>query len=139
MALRVVKNTLLNRAADNAGKPGVSEILNEATALVLGYEEEVAPPKALKKYLRESRLDIPIHGGYLDGEVLSAAQVDDLASVPGRLELMAKVAGGLNSPIGGIAGGINALLRELAAIVEARADQLASESSEPEAESVPVE
>lgn len=139
MELRVVKNTLLNRAADNAGKPGVSEILNEATALVLGYEEEVAPPKALKKYLRESRLDIPIHGGYLDGEVLSAAQVDDLASVPGRLELMAKVAGGLNSPIGGIAGGINALLRELAAIVEARADQLAAESSEPEAESVPVE
>ena len=132
MELRVIKNTLLKRAAENAGKPGVSEILHEATALVLGYEEEVAPPKALKKYLRESRLEIPIHGGYLDGDVLSADQVDDLASVPSRPELMAKVAGGLNSPIGGIAGGINALLRELAAIVEARADQLAAESGEPE-------
>ena len=124
MELRVVKNTLLARAAVNAGKPGVREISHQATALVLGYEDEVGPPKALRKYLRDSRLEIPIHGGYLDGDVLSADQVDQLASVPSRLELMAKIAGGLNSPITGIAGGINALLRELAAIIEARAEQL---------------
>ncbi len=126
MELRVVKNTLLKRAAENAGRPGVGTIANQSTALVLGYEEEVGPPKALKKYLRETRLEIPIHGGYLDGEVLSAAQVDDLASVPTRPELMARIAGGVNGPVGGIAAGINALLREVAAIIEARAEQLDS-------------
>ena len=126
MELRVVKNTLLKRAAENAGRPGVGAIANQSTALVLGYEEEVGPPKALKKYLRDSRLEIPIHGGYLDGEVLSAAQVDDLASVPTRTELMARVAGGVNGPVGGIAASINALLREVAAIIEARAEQLDS-------------
>lgn len=124
MELRVVKNTLLLRAATNAGKPGVGEIAKEATALVLGFGEEVAPPKALQKYLRDSRLQIPIHGGYLDGDVLSAAEVTDLASVPSRPEMMAKIAGGLNSPVSGIAGGINALLREVAAIIDARAAQL---------------
>ena len=128
MELRVIKNTLLKRAAENAGKPGVFELANQATALVLGYEEEIAPPKALKKYLRESRLEIPIHGGYLDGEVLTAAQVDDLASVPSRLELMARLAGGINGPVGGIAGGLHALLRELAAIIDARAEQLAADA-----------
>lgn len=138
MELRVIKNTLLRRAADNAGKPGVFQIADQATALILGYEEEVAPPKALKKYLRESRLEIPIHGGYLDGEVLSAAQVDELASVPSRLELMAKLAGGLNSPVGGIAGALHALLRELAAIIDARAEQLAAESGEAAAEAAPT-
>ena len=126
MELRVVKNTLLKRAAENAGHPGVGTLANQSTALVLGYEEEVGPPKALKKYLREARLEIPIHGGYMDGEVLSAAQVDDLASVPTRPELMARIAGGVNGPISGIAAGINALLREVAAIIEARAEQLDS-------------
>jgi len=130
MELRVVKNTLLKRAAENAGKPQVIELANESTALVLGYGEEVAPPKALKKYLSESRLTIPVHAGYLDGEVLTAAQVDDLATVPSRPELMAKLAGGLNGPIGGIAGGLNALLRQLAAIIDARAEQLAADAPE---------
>ncbi len=129
MELRVVKNTLLKRAATNAGRPGVGDLADQATALVLGYEDEIGPPKALKRYLRESRLEIPIHGGYLDGDVLSAAQVDDLASVPGRPELMARVAGGVNGPVAGIAAGVNALLRELAAIIEARAEQLDSTSN----------
>jgi large subunit ribosomal protein L10 len=128
MELRVVKNTLLKLAAQNAGKPGVIEITNEATALVLGYEEEVAPPKALKKYLRESRLTIPIWGGFLDGAVLSAAEVDDLASVPTRMESMANLAGGINGPVGAIAGAIHAILRDVAATVHARAEQLAADA-----------
>ena len=127
MELRVVKNTLLRRAADNAGKPGISQIAHEATALVLGYEEEVAPPKALSAYVRAERLEIPIHGGYLDGEVLSAAQVEDLATVPGRAGLMAQLAGGVNGPVGGIAAGLHAVLRDIAAIIDARAEQLAGD------------
>ena len=138
MELRVIKNTLLRLAAENAGKPGVFQIADQATALILGYEDEVAPPKALKKYLRESRLEIPIHGGYLDGEVLSPAEVDELAAVPSRLELMALLAGGLNSPVGGIAGALHALLRELAAIIDARAEQLAEETGEPATDAAPA-
>ncbi len=131
MELRVVKNTLLRRAADNAGKPGIAQLAQEATALLLGYEEEVAPPKALHTYLRAKRLEIPIHGGYLDGEVLSAAQVADLATVPSRSELMAKLAGGVNGPVGGIAAGLHAVLRGVAAIVDARAEQLGESEGAP--------
>ena len=131
MELRVVKNSLLRRAADNAGKPGISQLAREATALVLGYEEEVAPPKALSAHLRAERLEIPIHGGYLDGEVLSAAQVEDLATVPARAELMAQLAGGINGPIGGIATGLHVVLRDIAAIIDARAEQIIGDDPPP--------
>ena len=40
MELRVIKNTLLRLAAENAGKPGVFQIADQATALILGYEDE---------------------------------------------------------------------------------------------------
>ncbi len=131
MELRVIKNSMLRRAADNAGQPGVAEIAHEATALLFGFEDQVNPPKALSKYMRESRLEIVVHGGYMDGAVISAAEVSELATTPNRLELMAKIAGGLSSPITGIAASLNAIIREIAAVIEARADQLAESEGAP--------
>ena len=122
--LRVIKNTMLARAAENAGQQGVTEIVDEATALLFGFAEIVEPPKALREYLRESRLEIPIRGGFLDGDVLSGAQVTELADVPSHDDLMGLMAGGLNSPIRGIAGVLHGMIRDIAAIVEARASQI---------------
>ncbi len=124
MEVRVVKNTLLRRAAEAAGKPAVAEVAHETTALLLGYEDVVTPPKAIAQYLREHRLEMVIHGGYAEGARLSATDVRALADVPSRPELMAKVAGGVLSPIAGIAGALAAVFREMAAMVEARAVQL---------------
>ena len=122
--LRVIKNTMLARAAENAGQQGVTEIVDEATALLFGFAEIVEPPKALRDYLRESRLEIPIRGGFLDGDVLSGAQVTELADVPSHDDLMGLMAGGLNSPIRGIAAVLHGMIRDIAAIVEARAAQI---------------
>ena len=127
--MRVVKNTMLKRAAENSGKDEVLEVVEEATALVFGYEDEVTAAKGLAKFARDTRIDLVIRGGLLDGAVMDRAQIDELAKVPDRLELMAKLAGGLSNPITGIAGGIHSLIREVAAIVEARAAQLEAESS----------
>ena len=130
MELRVVKNSLWKRAAENAGKAEAGEVVQEATAILFGYEEPVTPPKALRTFTRENRLDIPIYAAYMDGQLLSADAVADLATVPTRLELMAKLAGGLNSPVAGIALSLQDLLRRLAAVTAARADQLEAASAD---------
>ena len=132
--MRVVKNTMLKRAAENSGKTALLEVVEEATALVFGYQDEVSAAKGLDKFARDARIDLVIRGGLLDGAVMDSAQIDALTKVPGRLELMAKLAGGLSSPITGIAGGIHSLIREVAAIVEARAAQLEAEGGAPASE-----
>lgn len=135
--VRVVKNTLLRRAADNSGKSGLMDVVEEATALVFGYTDEVSAAKGLAKFASDARLELVIRGGFMDGAVLDRAQIDELAKIPSRVELMAKLAGSLNSPVTGIAGGINSLIREVAAIIEARASQL--EADAPAAEAAATE
>ncbi len=131
--VRVVKNTMLRRAADNSGKSGLMDVVEEATALIFGYTDEVSAAKGLAKFASDARLELSIRGGFMDGAVLDTAQIEELAKIPSRLELMAKLAGSLNSPVTGIAGGINSLIREVAAIIEARASQLEADAPPAEA------
>ena len=127
--LRVIKNTLWRRAAEGAGEPSAADLAEESTALLFGFGDLTEAPRALQKYTRETRLELPIRGVYVEGELQDGSQVSALADVPSRPELMAKVAGGLSSPISGLAGVLSAVFRDVAAIVEARAEQLeASES-----------
>lgn len=127
--LRVIKNTLWRRAAEGAGEPDAAGLAEEATAMLFGFGDLTDAPKALQKYSREARLEIPVRGVYVEGRLEDGAQVSALADVPSRPELMAKVAGGLNSPVAGLAGVLSAVFRDVAAIVEARAEQLESEAS----------
>ena len=122
--LRVIKNTLWRRATEGAGEADAAGLAQESTALLFGFGELTEAPKALQKYTREKRLEIPIHGVYFEGELQDGSHVGALADVPSRAELMAKVAGGLNSPISGLAGVLSAMFRDIAAIVEARAEQM---------------
>lgn len=122
--LRVVKNTLFARAAANAGMPDAAKVANEATALLFGYGEPTDAPRALRSYLRASSLDIPLHGVFFEGEFSSGEMVAELAQIPSRPELMSRVAGGINSPVAGIAGALSAVFRDVAALIEARAEQL---------------
>ena len=133
--LRVVKNTLWRRASEGAGEPGAAGLAQESTAMLFGFGDLTEAPKALRNYTRQNRLDIPIHGVYVEGNLEDASQVVALADVPSRPELMARVAGGLNSPIAGVAGVLSAVFRDVAAIVEARAEQLETAESGESAES----
>ena len=127
--LRVIKNTLWRRASEDAGEAGAAGLAQESTALLFGFGELTEAPKALRKYTRAKRLEIPIHGVYFEGALQDGSQLVALADVPSRPELMARVAGGLNSPISGLASVLSAVFRDIAAIVEARAEQLESADS----------
>jgi len=122
--LRVVKNTLLRIAAERAGKPEMVKIVEGPTAVIFGYTDIAAPAKAVTEYVRTARNSLTITGAYLDGEVMQAAGVADLASIPSRESLIAQFVGGMQSPIQTFAGLITGVVREFAGLIDARAQQL---------------
>lgn len=122
--VRVVKNTLLRIASERAGKPALATIADGPTAIIFGYDDIGAPAKAITEYLRAARIAMTITAAYLDGEVMAAAQVAELANLPNRETLLAQFVGGLQSPIQTFAGLLVGVVREFAGLIDARASQL---------------
>lgn len=96
---RVVKNNLAEIAAQEVGNPQISELLSGATALVLGYSDPLVAAKILTNYLQTSRIPLTIHGAVLDGHILSPKEVESLATIPPKPDLIAQLSGQLLSLI----------------------------------------
>ena len=122
--VKVVKNTLAAMAAEQAGRPEMAQILQGPTALTVGFGDPIAPVKLLTEHLRARRLNITIHGGWLEGQILDRAQVEGLATMPSREQLIADVVGKLQSPLYNLAGLLQASMRNFAGLIESRATQL---------------
>jgi len=122
--LRVVKNTLLRIAAERAGKPDLINIVSGPTAMVFGYDDISAPAKAVTEYVRVSRNALTITGAYLDGEVMTAADVPSLADMPTKPQMIAQFATSVQTPIQTFAGLLSGVVREFAGLIDARATQL---------------
>ena len=108
----VVKNTMLRFAADKAGLEGIKDVLEGTTAIGLS-EDPVAAAKILSKFADDSDSDFAVKSGFVDGKVLSPAEISELAKLPSKEVLVAKVLGGLNAPISGFANVLSANIRGL--------------------------
>src|SRR5687767_6720968 len=73
--VKVVKNTLALMAAKAAGRENMADIVQGPTALTIGFDDPIAPVKAFTEHLRAKRLNIEVHGGWLEGKVLTRAEV----------------------------------------------------------------
>ncbi len=135
--LRVVKNTLLKIAASDAGLEQFAELADGPTAVVFGYDEPVAPARALTTYLKDNdESALEIRNAVVGGELVDEAYVRDLATVPPKEELLARIAGGLVGKIRELMMLLDGTTREFAGLVEARAAQLEEQGpAEPEAAS----
>lgn len=122
--VRVVKNTLFKRAAEQAGQPKVAELASGPTAIVFGYGDVAAPAKALQEYIRVSRSTLAVYAAYVDGELMPATALADLASLPSKEQLLADFMGGLRTPIAAFAGLMSATIQKFAGLIDARAQQL---------------
>jgi large subunit ribosomal protein L10 len=129
--MRVVKNTLLRIAARNAGLDAFVALADGPTALVVGYDEPVSAARALTTYLRaHPNTPVRIRSAVVDGQLVDSAYVQDLATVPPRDELLARIAGGLVGQLTQFMMLIQATTRDFAGLVEARAAQLEGASAE---------
>ena len=121
----VVKNTLARRAATEAGLGHLGSVLVGPVGLALGYNEISAPAKILTDYYRANRR-LPAVAGMVEGTVLDAEGVRQLAELPSRDALLAQLAGTLQSPLTTLAGGMDSILSTFAATLEAYRDKLAA-------------
>lgn len=120
----VVKNTLLRRALNDAGIEGLDSVLEGTTAIAFSKDDYVSGAKILSKYAENSKT-FEIKAGFVDGNVLDAKGVKELASLPPKEVLVAKALGGLNAPITGFVTVLNGTLKGLVVALNAIAEKQA--------------
>ena len=109
----VVKNTLTERAADQAGAEALKALLVGPTALAFVRGDAAAAAKAIADYARRTDL-LPFKGGLMRGEGLDPEQIRAIARLPSREVLYAQLVGVVAHPISGLARTLNALISGLA-------------------------
>jgi len=116
----VAKKTLVKRALEASGlaKVDISPV-QASFSLTFGYEDEVAPAKILAQFGKTHEA-VKFLGGILEGSYVGVEQVQQLAKLPTRDELRARVVGSIAAPISGfvnvLAGNLRGLVRVLDAI-----------------------
>ena len=135
----VVKNTLTKRAAEQAGVPSLVELLDGPTAIAFVLEGDmVAVAKTLNDTARQTKV-LNLKGGLLQGQPVSAEQVQKLAALPPADVLHSQVLGAVIGPLNAIVGLFTAPLRDLVGVLDARISQLEEQGETVEAEAPPPE
>jgi large subunit ribosomal protein L10 len=124
VAMHVVKNTLFMRAAEAAGMAAAAELADGPTALIFGFDDPLAPIKTVVEYQRTARNTFVARMAFMDGEVIPAARLTMLASLPPREVMIAEIAGALQSPITNLVYLLQATVQEFSGLIDARVSQV---------------
>jgi len=95
---KVFKNTLISRAIKDKSYDGIDPLLTGSTAILFGYDDQVAPTKVLSQFIKENEKP-SIKGGLLDGKVIDTKTITMLAKLPSREVLLGRVVGTMKAPI----------------------------------------
>ncbi|HEY9315169.1 50S ribosomal protein L10 [Williamsia sp.] len=99
----VAKNTLVKRAAADAGVTGLDELFSGPTAIAFIEGEPVVAAKAIKNFAKDNKA-LVIKGGFMDGRALSVEEVNQIADLDSREVLLAKLAGAMKGNLAKAAG-----------------------------------
>lgn len=116
--MMVVKNTLARRAAKAAGYEPLSAELVGPIAMLFAADDVSAPARILNDYIRVNR-KMTIKGGLLEGQVVKADAVTELADLPSREVLLSRLLGAMQAPLGNLASILEAPLSKLARTLDA--------------------
>lgn len=138
LEMRVIKNTLLKLAADQSDRAALMDVVEGPTALAVAYDDIIEAAKAISDYAKSAPSAFAVRGAFLEGSVLSSADLESLTKIPPKPVLLAQIAGQLQSPLAGLVALLdaplqeltsllNSLLTELPLLIQARAQQLESQ------------
>ncbi len=123
----VVKNTLARRAARAAGYEPLSAELVGPVAMLFAVDDVSAPARILNEYIRANRKMV-IKAGLLEGQVIKADAVTELADLPSREVLLSRLLGAMQAPLGNLASVLQAPVVKLARTLDALRSQKESQS-----------
>ena len=121
-SMKVYKNTLMRIALEQAELPTLDDMLKGPSAFVFAGDDVAAAAKAVKEFAKTNQ-NLEIKGGLMEGSAVSAAEVEAIASLPSREELIAQIAGAISGVARGLAVAINGVPRGLAQVTKAVAEQ----------------
>ncbi|MBF8286189.1 MAG: ribosomal protein [Dehalococcoidia bacterium] len=124
--VKVVKNSLLRLAADQTGAPELMQIVEGPTALVIAYDDPIEAAKAITEYAQSAPPTFSLRGAFLDGRVVSAADLRDLVRLPPRPVMLAQLAGQIQAPLATLSGLLESPLRELTSLLQSALSELPS-------------
>jgi large subunit ribosomal protein L10 len=124
----VAKNTLIKRAASEAGIEGLDELFAGPTAIAFVKGEPVDAAKAIKNFAKDHKA-LVIKGGYMDGHPLTVAEVERIADLESREVLLAKLAGAMKGNLAKAAGLFNAPASQVARLAAALQEKKAGEEA----------
>lgn len=108
---KVYKNTMINFAIQGTEFEGLAPYLEGPTAIAISTEDATAPARAICKFAKEAP-KLEVKAGIVEGTAYDAAGIAQIASVPSREELLAKLLGSMKSPISNFARVINQIAEQ---------------------------
>jgi large subunit ribosomal protein L10 len=123
--LTVYKNSLTQIAMRDLEMPSMDEYLAGPTAMVFLSGDPVAPAKAVMDFAKQHKV-FEVKGAFIDQRVVGAEQVKAIAALPTREELIAKLMGSMQAPLGNFMRMLNAPAGAFVRAVKAVADQKAA-------------
>lgn len=105
---KVYKNTLVTRAAKELGIEGIAEYLNGPVSMAFGYEDVTAPARILNDFAKDHK-KLELKAGLVEGEIYDKAKLEQLASIPSKEVLIAKLLGSFKAPLSNLAYLLNAI------------------------------
>ncbi len=120
--LTVYKNTLMKLALEELEMPAMDDILAGPNAFVFADGDPAAAAKAIKDFAEDNET-LVVKGGVMDGNVYDAAQIEAIASLPSREQLLAQIAGAISGVARGLATAIDGVPSGLARALSQVAEQ----------------
>lgn len=106
--MKVIKNSILSRAAKAAGLEGLDEVFTGPTAVAFSNEDVVAPAKIMDEFAKEAKA-LEIKGGIIEGSVATLEEVQALAKLPNREGLLSMLLSVLQAPVRNVAYAVKAV------------------------------
>ncbi len=108
--MKVYKNTLASRAADDAGFGELKNVLTGPNAIAFG-EDETAASRVMAQFAKKHKA-LVLKGGIVDGRVVDAEAIAELAKLPNREGMLSMLLSVLQAPVAGFARAVNALAEQ---------------------------
>jgi large subunit ribosomal protein L10 len=119
----VVKKTLLDRAMKEILPEFTVKGLDGKVAAIFSYEDEIAGAKIVHAFRKGKEDKVTFAGGILENRFITKLEVENLAQLPSRPELYAKMLGSMNAPISGFVNVLAGNLRGLVTVLQAISEQ----------------